>query len=251
MTSTPDFSTFSKPHLVAIGLTFLVPLLLSLLVRQARSDQLTRKVCYSYVAVLLGQEFAMFGWRLVSFGWTGQEGLLNHLPFHLCGILVFLISVMLILRDQNLYEIAYFCGLVGTLNALIFPNLVAGEGFPSFRFIQYFSAHSSIIGSVLFATWGLQLRPTLNGLLRAFIVLNLYTAFTVLINLILRNWVPESNYMFVCAPPENAPQMFFFLPHPWYILFLDVLSLILFFVVYLPFAIVNLFNRIRASEPQN
>ena len=118
-----DFSAFSNSHIAAIGLTFLLPVILSLIVRQSKSAQLTTIACYTYAVVLLGQEFAMFGWRLISFGWMGEDGFLSHLPFHICGVLVFLISIMLIRREQKLYEISYFCGLVGTLGALFLPNL--------------------------------------------------------------------------------------------------------------------------------
>ena len=68
-----DFSAFSNSHIAAIGLTFLLPVILSLIVRQSKSAQLTTIACYTYAVVLLGQEFAMFGWRLISFGWMGED----------------------------------------------------------------------------------------------------------------------------------------------------------------------------------
>ena len=247
-----DFSAFSNSHMAAIGLTFLLPVILSLIVRRSKSAQLTTMVCYAYALVLLGQEFAMFGWRLISFGWMDEDGLLSHLPFHICGVLVFLISVMLIRREQKLYEVSYFCGLVGTFGALVLPNLAAGEGFPSFRFIQYFMAHGGIIGGVLFATWGLRMRPTTKGLFQSFLAINGYMVIAALLNLLIRQWVPETNYMFLCEPPEiPLREVIFFLPHPWYILFLDLLTLILFIFVYLPFLIIDLIQKNKISGRQN
>ena len=240
----PNFQAFASPHLTAIALTFAIPLGLSIVVRYAKSERLTALICYIYAVLLIGQEFILFGWRLTTYGLWGKEGLLNHLPFHICGVLVFLISAMLIWREQKLFEAAYFWGLVGTLGALIFPDLGEGEGCPSFRFFQYFLAHSGIIGGVLFATWGLQMQPTLKGLFQSFVAINLYMVIAVFINLIMHNWVPESNYMYVCEPPDIPyKEIFFFAPHPWYIPFLDLLTIVLFFLVYAPFALMNFIRR--------
>ena len=58
---------------------------------------------------------------------------------------------------QQLYELAYFWGLGGTVQAVLTPDL--DTRFPSFDFFRYFIAHGGIVVSVLAMTIGLRLRP--------------------------------------------------------------------------------------------
>ena len=54
-------------RIAAIGLTFLLPVILSL-TSAVKIGSIDYNCCYTYAVVLLGQEFAVFGWRLSSFG---------------------------------------------------------------------------------------------------------------------------------------------------------------------------------------
>ena len=164
----------------------------------------------------------------------------SYLPLHICGVALFVVVLALLRRNQILYEIGYFWGIVGTLNAALTPQL--GVGFPHYRFFQYFIVHGGIVVSVLFTTWGLRMRPTLKGLLRAFLLANLYMVFIAGVNLLLK-----SNYMFICDPPLTKSP-FFFAPWPWYIPILDGVAFVLFFVVYSPFLIGDW---LRSLSPKN
>ncbi|MYD59632.1 MAG: TIGR02206 family membrane protein, partial [Gemmatimonadetes bacterium] len=126
------------------------------------------------------------------------------------------------------YEIVYFWGLVGATNAVVTPQLEFG--YPQYRFFQYFIAHGGIVAAALFATWGLGMRPTGRSVLRVFVLLNLLAIVLIGVNLML-----ESNYMFLCQPPTTKSP-FFFLPWPWYLLFLDGVALVLFYVLFILFA---------------
>lgn len=131
---------------------------------------------------------------------------------------------------QKTYEIAYFWGLVGSSNAVITPALESG--FPQYRFFQYFIAHSGIVAGVLFATWGLRMRPTLGGLFRAFLCLHLLAVVVAVVNAL-----SGSNYMFLCEPPQGTASPFLFAPWPWYIPILDAIALAMFFAVLSPFLV--------------
>ncbi len=184
---------------------------------------------YFLAGVLLTNEVTSWCYQFVSVDF--ELFAKKHLPLHACGIAVLATAATLIFRNQRTYEIAYFWGLVGSSNAAITPSLGEGEGFPSYRFFQYFIAHSGIIVGVLYATWGLRMRPTLRGLFRAFICVNL---FAVCVGVF--NFYVGSNYMFLREPPQTASP-FFFAPHPWYIPILDVVALGMFFAVFSPFLI--------------
>ena len=223
-----EFQFLGVPHIVALSLTIVLPIALSVLVRKVDSSVVANVVCYLLAATLIVNEIGIWIYRAAtvqSFSVFVQ----SYLPLHICGVALFVVVLVLLRRNQILYEIGYFWGIVGTLNAVLTPQL--GVGFPHYRFFQYFIVHGGIVVSVLFATWGLRMRPTLKGLLRSFLFVNLYMVFIAGVNLLLK-----SNYMFICEPPYTKSP-FFFAPWPWYILILDGVALILFFVVYSPFLI--------------
>ena len=90
------------------------------------------------------------------------------------------------------------------------------------------------------------MRPTLGGLFRAFIALNVFAVAVGIVNLLL-----GSNYMYLSAPPWGTVSPFFFAPWPWYIPILDAVALAMFFAVYLPVYLVRRrqARKIRASAP--
>ena len=224
-----EFRTFSTPHLVTIAVTVLLPVVLCTAVRRAKSDR-PASIIASLLAGLLVINEGISGGVLISE--VGIQGFLqHHLPLHVCGITVFLTAVTLLFRNERAYELAYFWGLVGASNAVLTPgDLIAG--FPSYRFFQFFAAHSGIITGIAFATWGLGMRPTLGGLFRAFAALNLLAVVLAVVNV-----ASGANYMFLSAPPVGTSSPFFFAPWPWYIFFIDALALALFFVVLSPFLV--------------
>ncbi len=234
-----EFQFLGVPHVVALALTIVLPIALSVLVRKADSSVLTNAVRYLLAATLIINEIGGWIYRAAtvqSFSVFVQ----SYLPLHICGVALFVIVLALLRRNQILYEIGYFWGIVGTLNAVLTPQL--GVGFPHYRFFQYFIVHGGIVVSVLFATWGLRMRPTLKGLLRAFLLVNFYMVVIAGVNLLLK-----SNYMFICDPPLTKSP-FFFAPWPWYIPILDGVALVLFFVVYSPFLIGDW---LRSLSPKN
>ena len=236
---TSEFQFLGVPHIVALALTITLPIALSVLVRHADSSVLTNAVCYLLAGILIINEIGGWIYRAAtvqSFSVFVQ----SYLPLHICGVALFVVVFALLGRNQILYEIGYFWGIVGTLNAVITPQL--GVGFPHYRFFQYFIVHGGIVVSVLFATWGLRMRPTFKGLLRSFLLANFYMVVIAGVNLLLK-----SNYMFICEPPYTKSP-FFFAPWPWYIPILDGVALILFFLVYSPFLIGDW---LRSLSPKN
>ena len=225
---TSEFQFFGVFHIVVLALTIALPIALSVLVRKADSSVITNTVCYFLGATLIVNEVGVWGYRMATVQ-SFNEFLQRHLPLHICGVALFVVVFALFRRNQTLYEIGYFWGIVGTLNAVLTPQLEVD--FPHYRFFQYFIVHGGIVVSVLFATWGLRMRPTLKGLLCSFFLLNIYMVFIAGVNLLLK-----SNYMFICEPPDTKSP-FFFAPWPWYIPILDGVALALFFVVYSPFLI--------------
>ena len=236
---TSEFQFLGVPHIVVLALTIALPIALSVLVRKVDSPVMTNAICYLLGAILIVNEIGVWVYRMATVQ-SFRIFVQSHLPLHICGVALFIVVLVLLRRNQTLYEIGYFWGIVGTLNAVLTPQLEVG--FPHYRFIQYFIVHGGIVVSVLFATWGLRMRPTFKGLLRSFLLANFYMVVIAVVNLFLK-----SNYMFICEPPDTKSP-FFFAPWPWYIPILDGVAFVLFFLVYSPFLIGDW---LRSLSPKN
>ena len=220
------FEFFGLDHVVAMGVILAVPIIFTLVVRWLDSARATQTICYGFAGVIALNEVLNWSYRIAMVG--VHEFVQEYMPLHVCGITVFAVVAMLVFRRQTAYEIAYFWGLVGATNAVVTPQL--DIGYPQYRFFQYFIAHGGIVVAALFATWGLGMRPTGRSVLRVFVLLNVLAIVLIGVNLML-----GSNYMFLCHPPVTKSP-FFFLPWPWYLLFLDGIALVLFYVLFIPFA---------------
>ncbi len=223
--SSSEFEFFGFAHIAAMGVIIAVPIVLTLVVKRVDSTKTTQAICYGFAGVIAVNEVLNWSHRIATVG--VHEFVREYMPLHVCGITVFAVVVTLIFRRQTAYEIAYFWGLVGATNAVVTPQLEFG--YPQYRFFQYFIAHGGIVAAALFATWGLDMRPTGRSVLRVFVLLNVLAIVLVGVNLML-----GSNYMFLCQPPDTQSPFFFF-PWPWYLLFLDGVALVLFYVLFIPF----------------
>jgi len=136
---------------------------------------------------------------------------------------VFVLAWTVARRNWLGFEIAYFWGLGGTVQALVTPNLQAL--FPHYHFMQYFVTHGGILIVIVYlvAAWGMH--PRKGAVLRTFLVTNAYMVAVALVNVVMRLSGLDANYMFLCHRPEGQSP-FFFLPWPWYILFLEVVALV-------------------------
>ena len=139
-------------------------------------------------------------------------------------------------RHRTAYELAYFWGLSGTLQALLTPDLA--EDFPSLHFITFQLLHASVVVAVLYLTLGLGMRPRPRSILRAWLWLQAYVAVTALID-----WLLASNYGYLLRKPAQASLYDYLGPWPYYLISLEALSLVLFLACYAPFAVLDRLRR--------
>ena len=232
-TGSNDFEMFGTSHLVVMALTLIVPVVLAVACARGRRAKTTRSICWGLALLLLVNEIAIYIHGLHTH--TSAAFMKTKLPLHLCGVGLYLTVTMLIRPRQLLYEVAFFWGLAGTLNAIITPDIDAG--FPSYAFMQFFVTHSGIVVAVLFATWGMRMRPRLRGGLYAWLLANALAAVVGLINFMNRE--AKWNYMFLRNKPEGAAgnSPFFFAEWPRYILVLELVALVMFAILYAPFPV--------------
>jgi hypothetical integral membrane protein (TIGR02206 family) len=171
-------------------------------------------------------------------GYLLEQGL----PLHVCAAGLYLTAWVLIRPSQIGYETAYYWGLGGTLQAIITPNLM--YAFPHIRFFQFFLTHGGIVAGVLVATFVMKMRPGRGSILRTFILTHV-----LMLVAGAANWGLGANYMFLREPPVGE-SLFFFLPWPWYILFLEPVGLAFCMILYAPFWLADRARRRRRSRTQ-
>jgi hypothetical integral membrane protein (TIGR02206 family) len=156
------------------------------------------------------------------------------LPLQLCDWGMVVVIVALWTGSQCWFEVAYFWGIGGTLQAVLTPNL--RFGFPDLRFISFFTSHSGIIIGVVFLMLTHKYRPYPMSILRTF----LWSEFYFVVTLI-ADELTGFNYGFLLHKPEAFSILSFLSDsRPLYLLELHGVALLFFVGLYAPFAIVDL-----------
>jgi hypothetical integral membrane protein (TIGR02206 family) len=157
----------------------------------------------------------------------------------MCDWATVVIVVAIASGNRRWFEVAYFWGIGGTLQAVLTPNL--RFGFPDPRFLSFFIAHSGIIVGVGFLMLTRKLRPYPMSIVRAFLWSEVY--FVVALSVDLLTGV---NYGFLLHKPEAASLLTLLSDYwPLYLFQMHLLALFFFALLYLPFAI---YDWVRAAR---
>jgi hypothetical integral membrane protein (TIGR02206 family) len=221
------FDLYGPGHLLALTIIALAGLSLPSLRRWNEHQRLIFR--YSMGIFLIIDELGWHVWAVYWDIWTIQ----TMLPLHLCSLMIWLSAYMLITKNHAIYEVAYFLGIGGALQALLTPD-ASGYGFPHFRAFQTFIAHGLLVLIPVYMTVVEGFRPTLQSLKRVFIWTNLYLIPVFFLNLLI-----GSNYLFIAHKPAFPTLLDLLAPWPWYVLELELVGMAILFLLYLPFLIVD------------
>ncbi|TNE58058.1 MAG: TIGR02206 family membrane protein [Bacteroidetes bacterium] len=151
------------------------------------------------------------------------------LPFHVCYFLNLLMPFMLWRKSYFLFEISYFMVMAGCIQALFTPDIP--QPFPDWMNIRYFFVHIGLVQSTLFAIFVYGFSPTWRSLGKSLLWTNIYFVFVSAVNFLM-----DTNFMYLRKKPPSRTMLDLFGDWPWYILGGELLALVLFTVVMLPFA---------------
>lgn len=223
------FDLYGIGHLVA--LTLVVLLCLSFLYFKNKwNDNQRKKFRITIAVILFINEIAWHTWSAYWGIWSIQ----TMLPLHMCSVIVWLSMYMLITNNYAIYEVTYFLGIGGALQALLTPD-ITGYGFPHFRAFNTFIAHGLLVAMPIYMTVVEGFRPTIQSFKRVFIWTNLYIIPVFFLNLTI-----GSNYLFIAYKPEFPTLLDLLAPWPLYILQLELIGFSILFLLYLPFLIKDL-----------
>lgn len=191
------------------------------------SEEIRKVVRWTMAIILWSDELSWHIWNLFWGHWTIQ----TMLPLHICSILIWLAGFMLIFKNYRIYEFAYFIGIGGAMQALLTPD--AGiYGFPHYRIFQTIISHGLLITSAIYMTTVEGFRPTWKSFWRVIVGMNIYAAIIFPINLLL-----GTNYLFINGKPATASILDALPAWPYYIIYMELIGLVIFTLLYLPFII--------------
>ncbi len=209
------FEPFSPAHWAAILFTAAIVVVIVGYRARLRGAAADRAFRIGLAALLIASEFSLYTWYTIEHMWGYFA-----LPLQLCTMMVWVSAAMLLTKSRKLYEIAFFLGILGALQALLTPNL--DQTFPHFRYFHFFIAHAAIIGSSVYMTAAAGYRPTFRAMLRAFGWLNLFALAAGIVN-----WATGENFMFLARKPDTASLLDLLAPWPWYIVELEAVAVAL------------------------
>jgi hypothetical integral membrane protein (TIGR02206 family) len=218
------FVFFGSAHQIALGIIGLIVVSLFGL-RKSISERTRNQIRYGLAGLLIVNQIARHLWMGYYDRWSIQWDL----PLHLCSIVVWVSAYMLITKNYQVFEFAYFMGIGGGMQALLTPD--AGTyGFGHFYVWQFFIAHGSIIIASAYMAIVEGYSPTWASIQKVFVWGNGYMVVVTVINLII-----GSNYLYTLHKPHVPTLLDYLGPWPWYILSAEGVALILCSLLYLPF----------------
>ena len=207
----------------SILFTILAPLILWIVCRRADSERFRNRIRRALAIGLLAFAFALIADKIA----TGAKAD-TALPMQLCDWVLYAVAAALWFRWQLGFELGYFWGLAGTMQALFTPAFDMTETW--WRLFGFFFSHALIVVSVLHLLITERCRPWPRSLLRVFVCSEIYVAAALLVNV-----ATGGNYGFLAHRPEQASLLDALSDTHWlYVAQINALALVFFPLLYLP-----------------
>jgi hypothetical integral membrane protein (TIGR02206 family) len=235
----PPFHPYGSAHLIVIGLTVVFPFALAAITR-TKAIEKTNAAVLSLVLVLNYVVYICLTHRFGAVSWE------QVLPLQLCDWAMVVVIIALWTHRRGWFEVAYFWGLGGTVQAILTPNLA--YGFPDFRFFSFFISHCGIVIGIGFLMLRHRLRPYPFSVVSVFLWTEFYFVITFSIDLL-----TGVNYGFLLHKPEAKTLLSALSDYrPLYLFEMHLLALAFFVALYLPFAVTDLWKGlIRKTGKRN
>jgi hypothetical integral membrane protein (TIGR02206 family) len=164
------------------------------------------------------------------------------LPMHLCDWALLAIAPALWWRWRPGFDVAYFWGFAGTLQALFTPEV--GNDIGWLQKFGFFFMHAGIVGGVLHLMLTARFRPEWpRSIVRVVIASELYLATALAVNAL-----TGGNYGFLSAKPTTRTMLDLFSDDPWlYALQLNLTAFVFFALLYAPWAVADALQRPKAE----
>jgi hypothetical integral membrane protein (TIGR02206 family) len=160
------------------------------------------------------------------------------IPIHMCNLSTLFIGIFLLTKKRLFFEVSFFWGIGGGLNALLTPDIP--NNFPDPHYILFFVGHGFLMVAIAYASISLKNRPTLNSVKNGIYFSLVSLPMIYIINELLG---PEVNYWYLASKPEGESLFNLFPDPPMHIPALIIIGTILFFVIYSPYWLYDSFKK--------
>lgn len=219
------FRLFSREHLITIAIILVLGILLFIFREEIQKQEKRRIIRLSLALLLLASDASYHIWLVSKNTWSFKEAL----PLHLSDLAVILAIVMLLTGSFRLFQFMYFAGLGSSIQAVLTPDL-GRYSFPHFRYIEFFVSHGGVVLACLFIVFAFKYRPTIRSMWMTVLLVNLYAVCIFFLN----KWL-GANYLYIMKKPENASLLDVLGPWPWYLISLEIIMIVTFYLLYSPF----------------
>ncbi|HUX19602.1 MAG TPA: TIGR02206 family membrane protein, partial [Spirochaetia bacterium] len=257
-----EFRNWAPEHLIPLVLVFLTAIGLGLVARggtrsaagaapaalrglTAGSKSPTERFYHVALGVTIAVWVNEFSYQVYWFlvdGWSVSTALM----LQMCGLSILFFPVAFFSESQRtrqfLFDILYFWGIGGALQALIAPD-IGSNGFPDFRYFSFFVSHGLIITSGIVMAMAGGVRITIRSLIRAAIVTNIIMIPVYGIDMLIQLIPPydPGNYFVLGFPPPTGSIVDLFSdifgPSPRYVVGLEAMGVAVFLILYAPWPI--------------
>ena len=219
------FNIFGTYHLVTLAIILFLAIFFPRAYRDKSDFQKENVAKILGISIIALELIKPFIWHSMDYPW------IRLIPIHMCSLSGFFIGIFLLTKKRLFFEIAFFWGIGGGINALITPDVTLT--FPDPKYVLFFLGHGLLIVNIGYACIALSNRPTLdsvkNGIFFSLAVLPVI----YIINLLLG---PPANYWYLGAKPTEGQSIMDFFPDPpLHIPLLIIIGAFLFLLIYSPY----------------
>ena len=218
-----DFHLLSPLHLAILIAIPVTAAFLTLATRKYPASAVATRVALA--AFLAADGLIWYAYRYYAHGVRFPD----LLPLEMCDASFWLTVAALLTLEEHTFDLAYYWGIAGSGMAVLTPYL--RSPLHTFQSAQYFAGHSLLIIGVLYLIWSRQTRPRLRSWWFAWWTLNLYGVMVAVVD-----YFGGTNFMYLRQKPTSSSLFDVLGQWPWYILGADLVALVLFRLMQLPFS---------------
>lgn len=214
---------FGITHLICLTI-FVIGILLIYKYRKEiknLNDKSKRKITLILISIMFINMTIYYLSKIIY----GTYNIKTNLPLHFCFISGYLFMLAWLLKKEKLIKFTYFCGFMGPLVAIIWPDVNTPD---SFIFYQFFISHHVFLLGNLFLYCAYNYKITKKDTVYTFVICNLIFALVSIVNYFL-----DSNYIMSKALPEyflNLYPIFRKIENPY--LLLEISSILVIIIAY-------------------
>ena len=210
---------FGPAHMLPIGLLTLFVVFLIYLKKSPASER-SLDLLGDIIAWTLFFCFPIFVTLQVLDGTITWD---TALPLYPCPASSLIAPLLVRTKNSTFFNIIFYWVFAGTVQAVVTPEIKST--FPHYEYFYFWICHAGLLALLAYMLIIKEAEPTLRGILPAFIVCNVLVTISAVTNVIL-----GTNYYYLSMKPSVPTVIDYLGPWPWYIVGMETVGLVQFFL---------------------